>query len=356
MAEQTIQFNSVSLSEIGSGTITAFIFDGTTETAELSTITEDSTLKGQFTGTVTDEAADTYRLVVKFDGITISEPEYQVTIEAGTGTYVAVMDVAKQTSVDDLPTNTEFAAAFPANFADLAINASGHVLRVTLVDTVTELTGIAGTINTLDGLVAALDAAHGEDSWEGGGSSLSGPYTRTITITDDDTADPIEGAKVRLYKTGSTETKLANASGVVTFTTEAATWSYAVTAAGYGGATGTIVISADGSTAIELTATAVTPPTTPGLSAIEVLCLDGDYEATAGIDIDFRIVTVPSGDMNNSYKGVKKTVTSNVSGVSRYEAPQGSVIEYKRGTAVEWNAATLDADSSTSVTSFIGGS
>ena len=98
MTTQTIQFESVSLSEIGSGTITAFLFSGDTLTATLSTITENGTLKGRYTGTVADIAAGTYRLVVKLDGITVSEPDERVVLLLAVGTYVAT--TAIQISVD----------------------------------------------------------------------------------------------------------------------------------------------------------------------------------------------------------------------------------------------------------------
>jgi hypothetical protein len=187
-----------------------------------------------------------------------------------------------------------------------------------------------------------------------GGGALTGPFTRTITVTDAADDAPIEAAKVRLYRTGETETKATDADGEASFTTEAATFSYAVTAEGYGGASGTIVISANGATTIELTATAVTPPTDPALSAIEVLCLNANFAATAGIDIDFRMSAVASGDQNRAHPGAKKTVTSNVSGIARFEGPQGATIEWKRGTGQQWTAVTLDNDSVTNVTSLIG--
>lgn len=189
-----------------------------------------------------------------------------------------------------------------------------------------------------------------------GGGGLTGPFTRTITVIDAADDSPIEAAKVRLYRTGETETKPTDADGETSFTTEAATFSYAVTANGYGGASGTIVISADSATTIEieLTATAVTPPTDPALSAIEVLCLNANFAATAGIDIDFRMSAVATGDQNRAHPGAKKTVTSNGSGIARFEGPQGAVIEWKRGTGQQWTAVTLDNDSVTNVTSLIG--
>lgn len=89
MVTQTIAFDTASISETGSGTVTAFLFSGTTLTATLASVTEDTTLKGRYTGTVTDIAAGTYRLVVKFDGYTTSEPDYEVTLILSAGTYYA---------------------------------------------------------------------------------------------------------------------------------------------------------------------------------------------------------------------------------------------------------------------------
>lgn len=101
---QTIQFETVSPSEIGSGTITAFLFSDATLAATLASVTENATLKGRHTGTVTDISAATYRLVVKFNGITISESELQVTLLLAPGTYIAVrpavLDSAVQAQLD----------------------------------------------------------------------------------------------------------------------------------------------------------------------------------------------------------------------------------------------------------------
>jgi hypothetical protein len=89
MTTQTIQFESVSISEVGSGAITGFLYSGTTLIATLASITENGTLKGRYTGTVTDIAAGTYRLVVKFNGITISEPDERVRLVLAAATYKA---------------------------------------------------------------------------------------------------------------------------------------------------------------------------------------------------------------------------------------------------------------------------
>jgi len=106
MVTQTIQFESVSLSEIGSGTITAFLFSGTTLAATLGSIAENGTLQGRYTGTVADIAAGDYRLVVKFDGYTVSEPNEAVSLVLAVGTYVATqaveLDSTTVTKIDNI--------------------------------------------------------------------------------------------------------------------------------------------------------------------------------------------------------------------------------------------------------------
>jgi hypothetical protein len=189
---------------------------------------------------------------------------------------------------------------------------------------------------------------------EGGGGGLTGPYTRTITVTDTDTDEPIEGAKVRLYRTGETGTLATDVDGVASFTVEAATWSYAVAASGYAGASGTAVVSANGNTDVQLVANVITPPATPGLSAIVVLCLDAAGQPEADVDVDIRIVTVPSGSQNTAFKGAKQAATSDADGIARFEVVQGSVCEWKRGKADVWSRVTIDSDSVTNVTSVIG--
>lgn len=128
MTTQTIQFESVSLSEVGSGTLTAFIYSGATLTATLASITENSTLKGRYTGTVTSIAAGSYRLVVKFNGITVSEPNDAVTLLLAVGTYVATraaaLDPATQTQIADILTDT--GTTIPAQISAL----SGSTVQV----------------------------------------------------------------------------------------------------------------------------------------------------------------------------------------------------------------------------------
>jgi hypothetical protein len=201
------------------------------------------------------------------------------------------------------------------------------------------------TSTTLPAQIAGIEG--------GGGGGLTGPYTRTITVTDADTDEPIENPKVRFYRPGHSETQTPS-DGIASFTVEAATWSYAITASGYTGVSGSVVVSANGDTPIALTPNSITPPSNPSLSAIVVLCLDAAGQPEPDVDIDIRIVTVPSGSQNIAYKGAKQTATSDDDGIARFEVVQGSVCEWKRGKADVWSRVMIDSDSVTNVTSVIG--
>lgn len=182
----------------------------------------------------------------------------------------------------------------------------------------------------------------------------SGTGARTVTITVNDGAAALQNARVRLTEGANTYTALTNVSGVATFNVDDATYTVAITKSGYTYAGTTLVVNGDETATYSMTEVVVAPPSSPSLSAIEVLCLGADDTAESGIDVDFRIVSIPSGDQNKAYSGAKKTITSDANGIARIEVAQGSTYEYKRGAAQIWSRVTVDADGVTNVTSFIG--
>ena len=185
-------------------------------------------------------------------------------------------------------------------------------------------------------------------------SAGAGTGARTVTITVDDGTTALQNAVVRLNEGVNTFRTMTNASGVAVFNLDDATYTVAVTKSGYTYAGTTLVVDGTETATYSMTAVSVTPPTNPALSAVEVLTLDEDFAAASGIDVDFRMSAVATGDQNRAHPGAKKTVTSNGSGIARFEGPQGATIEWKRGTGQQWTAVTLDNDSVTNVTSLIG--
>jgi hypothetical protein len=185
-------------------------------------------------------------------------------------------------------------------------------------------------------------------------SAGSGTGARTVTITVNDGTTALQNATVRMTEGANTFTATTNVSGVAVFNLDDATYTVGVTKSGYSYAGTTLVVNGTETETYSMTLVSITPPTTPGLSAIVVLCLDAAGQPEADVDIDIRIVTVPSGSTNIAYKGSKQTATSNVNGIAQFEVVQGSVCEWKRGKADVWSRVTIDSDSVTNVTSVIG--
>jgi hypothetical protein len=100
---------------------------------------------------------------------------------------------------------------------------------------------------------------------EGG---LTGDYTLTVTITDATDDEPIEAATVTLFRSGERGVEPTDNEGEAIFGVDAATWSYVVRAAGYESATGTKVIAANDTLAVELTPIVVNQAAAPACNVV----------------------------------------------------------------------------------------
>jgi hypothetical protein len=203
MATQSVEFSAPS-----GQTVTARLFTAGSDTVvqTASAVTEATNRDGVYTATFTDAAAGLYRLIATNSGgtllaqwwvdLTLATATFQAyempvsvvqsglsTLDAaGVRTAVGLASANLDTQLADLPTVAEFEArtlpaaeyfdpasdtvanvttvgsvsgsvgsisgvSFPANFGSLLINVSGHVSRVTLVDTTTTNTDMRGTNN-----------------------------------------------------------------------------------------------------------------------------------------------------------------------------------------------------------------
>jgi hypothetical protein len=204
MTIQTIQFESVSLRQIGSGAITAKIYSGSTSAATLSSITEDATRDGRYTGTVEDEAAGTDDLQVQFDGVTVSEPDETVDLLLAVGTYVAkrlaVLDSAATAALVDLIWDEPLTGA-THNVA----TSSGKRLRQTTafqqIDS-TVVDASATTTTFVTGLTSAVDDFYNDSMLVFTDGALAGQVraildyvgaTKTIILEEALTSAPVNG-------------------------------------------------------------------------------------------------------------------------------------------------------------------
>ena len=148
MATQTVEFRAAS-----GATLTAKLFSVGSDTVvqTASAVTEATNRKGTYAATFTDPGAAEFELVA-FSG-SIPVCRWFVTLTLTTATFQAY-EVRTQAVVSPVTVGTSndktgytLTQAFPANFAALGINSSGHVSRVTLVDTTTVNSDMRGTDN-----------------------------------------------------------------------------------------------------------------------------------------------------------------------------------------------------------------
>lgn len=306
------------------------------------------------TGLLHNSAGMAVSVVVRSKGRILSMTALTLVARSSVGVHrdSAWTEVSDGEYVVDLPDSYLATAERTVSLTVAATAITGTVI----VETIEVGRGVeldSSSLRSALGMSAAdLDAQL--DAILAAASAGAGTGARTVTITVNDGTTALQNAVVRLTEGSNTFRALTNASGVATFNLDDATYTVAVTKSGYTYAGTTLVVDGTETATYSMTAVSVTPPTNPDLSAIEVLCLDEDFAAASGIDVDFRMASVAAGDQNRAHPGAKKTVTSNGSGIARFEGPQGATIEWKRGTGQQWTPVTLDNDSVTNVTSLIG--
>ena len=279
-----------------------------------------------------------------FDSMILGSDRFDVNVTHVTDTAQTAGDIyASQVAIAGY-IDTEV-SAIKAKTDQLTFTTANKVDSTAALDSASLRTALGMSAADLDSQLDAILAA---------ASAGAGTGARTVTITVNDGTTVLQNAVVRFTEGSNTFRALTNASGVATFNLDDATYTVAVTKSGYTYAGTTMVVNGTETATYSMTANSTTAPSDPSLSAIEVLCLDDDFTAASGISIDFRMAAIASGDQNKAHPGAKKTVTSNGSGIARFEGPQGATIEYKRGTGQVWTPVVLDNDSVTNVTSVIG--
>jgi len=190
----------------------------------------------------------------------------------------------------------------------------------TSADDVTAETAQTAAVRSGLALEATVDAAETAilaaiDGIEGSG--LTGDYTLTVTITDGDTDEPIEGAKVRYYRTGQAGggTATTNADGEVAVGLNAATWKWIASAAGYESKNGTLAVSDDGQHLIELDAVAITPSAEPDTCNVGILVRNQRGQAVSGATVTATL-NKSSSFAEGLILGPALTATTNGDGIA----------------------------------------
>jgi hypothetical protein len=232
MTLQTIQFESVSLAEVGSGTLTAFLFSGATLSATLDSITENGTLRGRYTGTVTSIAAGDYRLAVKYNGITISEPNEAVTLALAVGTYVATQATALDSTATAALVDLIWDEPLTGATHNVATSSGKRLRQTTAFQQIdsTVIDAAATTTTFITGLTSSVDDFYNDSMLVFTDGALAGQVraiydyigaTKTIILEEALTSAPVNGVafavvSLHIHPVSQIQSGLATAASIVT--------------------------------------------------------------------------------------------------------------------------------------------
>jgi hypothetical protein len=170
----------------------------------------------------------------------------------------------------------------------------------------------AAVLGTPAGASIAADIAAIE-----GGGGLTGDFTLTVTVTDADDSEPIENATVTLSRTGERGAELTDDDGVAVLGLDAATWSWVVRAAGYESRTGTVVVSANGTLAVELDGIVVDSAESP-ICAVTLPVVNQYGVRIAGVSVSFKFAGLqPNANPGAVIMSPPPTLTSGIDGTVR---------------------------------------
>ena len=184
----------------------------------------------------------------------------------------------------------------------------------------------------------------------GGGSSLTG--ANTVTITVNYASQPVEGAKVRLSRVGETGIAETNASGQVVFSADNGNWTIAITKPGFSFAPTTLIV--DGNEAVAYTLTAVTiAASDAGRRTVYYTCYGSNGEILVGTTVYAKCIKAPGSGL--ALMGTDQSATSDSNGVAAFaNRIIGATYEFSMGTGKRITATIPSGSSAIALESIVG--
>jgi hypothetical protein len=207
---------------------------------------------------------------------------------------------------------------------------------------------------TTDSLEAIRD--RGDAAWITGGNQGTGARIVTITVRDS-SASPVEAATVRVYRAGETYAGVTNASGVTSFSLDDATFTVAITAAGFSFTPVSLVVSGNVSQTYTLTSTGgVTPSVAPRTTGFWTVN-DLNGVAQAGAQVTIQASSPPPGSTGLAMEDAPRTATADNQGVVQFNnlVKGATYIVYRTGSSRKYNIVVPStAGDSTPMGSIVG--
>jgi hypothetical protein len=159
-------------------------------------------------------------------------------------------------------------------------------------------------------LAAAVEGVNDADSYTFTiTASSGGTGARAVTITVNDGTNTLEHANVRVTAGSESFCKQTNASGVVLFSLDDASWKVDITLAGHEFTQTTLVVDGTETVTYSMTKTSFTP-STPGLVTGYLYVKDEAMAVEAGVPITCEMTAPPEDDTGVAYDSKIRTVTS----------------------------------------------
>jgi hypothetical protein len=176
--------------------------------------------------------------------------------------YLDTEIAAIKARTDNLPTDPADQSAVEA-----AITAAAAAIRGTDNDTLKTIS------DQIDGISAG-----------------TGTGARTVTITVNDGTTALQNARVRVVEGVNTYTGLTNASGVVVFNLDDATYTVSITKSGYTYAGTSLIVDGTETRTYSMTVVSVTPPDDPALCAVTIHVFDQYGADMSGQPVEITFV------------------------------------------------------------------
>lgn len=151
-------------------------------------------------------------------------------------------------------------------------------------------------------------------------STLGTGYgARTILVTVNDGALPIESAIVRLTKGAESYYAVTNAVGQIQFNIDDGTWQVAISkSSAYTFPGATLVVAADAAPVYSMTPIALLPSVLPNSTTGQTTVYDADGNPQAGVYIFYSLMDIYKGDTGVTYDTNQRMAVSDVNGVVQF--------------------------------------
>jgi hypothetical protein len=221
------------------------------------------------------------------------------------------------------PSQTETnETTFDIEFYHVDAVAGGPVVHVVTAGLALFATQDTGETVAVPGSVAKLAQGPG-----------TGSGARTVAVTVDDGADPLENATVRFTEGGNTYLGDTDASGELSFSLDDATYALAISKHGYSFTPTTLVVDGDETETYSMSAVSITPPPNASTTTGVMTVYDEEGNVEESVVISVQIIDGP-GTAGLGYDSAVWAEMSSALGVVEFAGIiKGATYQIWRGTS-----------------------